>query len=147
MSAPGVGFASLALRGENNMRQRRLSAWVSVGLLSAWALSACGGGASGTEDVPAFDGDCKKITPPSYSEVASSFFTYCVGCHSAAKAGNDRNGAPSGLDFDTYDHAIVGALPGVAMVKQRKMPYPDGVGPTDAERNLFYEWALCGTPK
>lgn len=131
------------------MRRNRSLWWVSICLVSMSAMFGCGSPPPPAQDVPEFDGDCTKVTAvPSYAEVASSFFTtFCVECHSSTKVGAARNGATDGIDFDSYDHAAAAALPGVAMVKGRRMPFPDGAGPTNAERNLFYEWALCGTPK
>lgn len=89
--------------------------------------------------------DCKTITVPSFEVVQAGLFTHCVHCHSAANVGEARNGAPDDVNFDTYASAKAAVLLAFPMVKQRYMP-PDGQCVTNAERNRFYEWAVCGTP-
>jgi uncharacterized membrane protein len=98
-------------------------------------------------DVPEFEGNCEGVTPPSFAELQSGFLCHCTGCHSSQVTGGKRGGAPSTINYDIYEEAKVAGPLGVANVKQRLMPYPDGKGPTNAERNLFYEWALCGMPE
>jgi uncharacterized membrane protein len=127
--------------------------FLSVGFLACAGVSACSDDGSAepheevVEDVAEFDGDCTKIPPPpGYAVVASEFFVHCVGCHSSTLPEGARPGAPIAVNFDTYESAKAAALLGAATVKQRLMPYPDGSGLTNVQRNLFYAWAICGTP-
>jgi uncharacterized membrane protein len=48
------------------------------------------------------ESECPPTDPPTYAGFGSAFFmTYCLECHSITKVGNDRNGAPGTIDFDT----------------------------------------------
>ena len=60
------------------------------------AQAGCGGGDGGTGSV------CPTTAPPTYDTFAKPFFdTYCVSCHSSARTGAQRGGAPVGRDYDT----------------------------------------------
>ena len=60
-------------------------------------LAACG------HPVGVFtESDCPTTDPPTYANFGSGFLsTYCLDCHSTLKTGDDRNGAPATIDFDT----------------------------------------------
>lgn len=67
-------------------------------LVSLVAMAACGGDPVG-EDTGS---TCPPTDPPTYANFGQAFFTtYCLECHSQAKLGDDRQGAPVTIDFDT----------------------------------------------
>ncbi len=66
-------------------------------LLAAATVAACSDdGESGT------GAECPTTNPPTYESFGKAFFDGgCISCHSSAKTGADRGGAPVGLDYDT----------------------------------------------
>lgn len=110
-------------------------------LLSAVAvpllLIGCG------EDVPAID--CDTTDVPAYAEV--SIWPSCTNCHASTLTGADRMGAPEGVDYDTYEAAVANADAAVEEVAEGKMPYPDGSGVSEEEKQSLYAWVECGTPE
>ena len=67
-------------------------------MISLALLAACGGDPVG-EDTGS---TCPSTAPPTYANFGQTFFTtYCLECHSQAKLGADRQGAPVTIDFDT----------------------------------------------
>ncbi len=111
------------------------------------ALAACGGDPVGKNTAST----CPTVDPPTYASFGQTFFTtYCTECHSQAKLGADRQGAPVTIDFDTRSlvrentsridqQAAFGPA-----AKNRLMPY-DGYDPlpTDAERLRLGEYIAC----
>ncbi|NCG17573.1 MAG: hypothetical protein GWP91_00970, partial [Rhodobacterales bacterium] len=83
---------------------------------------------------------------PQFATVAEPILVqWCVGCHTSQFEGSDRSGAPTGIDFDTYQGAfanaaaidrVAGGLDGSTM--------PPAGGITDEERALLREWVSCG---
>jgi hypothetical protein len=71
---------------------------------------------------------------------------WCTGCHSADLMGDDRAGAPVGVDFDS----VAGVRSHLMLIQQRAtgdaptMPPKGPPGP--AERGLLEEWIACGAP-
>jgi uncharacterized membrane protein len=86
-----------------------------------------------------------------YDNFAAAFMaSYCTSCHSSALSGADRNGAPTGHDFDSLDgillvadhideHAAAGPD-----ASNELMP-PTDPRPTDAEREMLGAWLACET--
>ncbi len=71
--------------------------------------------------------------------------TWCTPCHSDNLPPELRQGAPEGIDFDTYELT----LPWAARIKARvldsaDMPPSGGVPPAD--REAIGEWVDCGAP-
>jgi hypothetical protein len=66
----------------------------------------------------------------------------CTGCHASTLQGADRNGAPTGIDFDTYANATQWAEQGNARIQAGSMP-PSG-GLTSNDRALFQKWVDQG---
>lgn len=87
--------------------------------------------------------DCTMVTPQTYSQLA--IISVCTGCHSSQLSGASRNGAPGDVDYDTFAEAKAGAEEGAAEVFGGDMP--PGGGVNEADKQAFYEWALCGTPQ
>jgi uncharacterized membrane protein len=127
---------------------RRLVRLLTVAWIGGALLVGCGddGPAPTPDEMENPQPDCTKITPPTYEQLLQGTLSHCVVCHSSTLTGDARNGAPDGVNFDSYDAAKLVVQQAYGMVKGHYMPYPDGKGITNAERNRFYEWALCGTP-
>ena len=64
--------------------------------------------------------------------------THCLLCHSADNQGVDRNGAPIGINFDTYEDIIIWVNETSLRIQSGTMP-PTGGIPQD-ERILFQRW-------
>lgn len=79
-----------------------------------------------------------------YEQVAQPFLrNYCTGCHSGYLEGEQRYGAPSSVNLDTYQDAKKWAVRSfVRNYVQEDMPPAGGVSETDKE--LFMRWVLCG---
>jgi hypothetical protein len=71
--------------------------------------------------------------------------TWCAGCHSSRLAGDERHGAPAGLDFESLDavRTNAGAMRAAA-VDGASMP-PSG-GPSEGQRAALAAWLDCGAP-
>jgi uncharacterized membrane protein len=69
--------------------------------------------------------------------------TYCIECHSSELSGADRDGAPQGIDFDTYEGAVANAQAGNNEIQSGGMP-PSGDGLTAEEKRLFQLWLDTG---
>lgn len=124
--------------------------WLSLGvglLVLAAGLSACGGGEEEEEglNLPA-NVSCTG-TIPGFAEVTG--FTKCVTCHDSMKTGSARQAAPPDINFDTYASAKANAEKAASEVNGGDMPPKDSmVAPmTDAEKQVLFKWALCGTPE
>jgi len=113
----------------------------SSGASGASGMSGAGGGGGSDEPEADCDGDV-----PSYAEVSA--FDKCVQCHSSEISGGSRGGAPSSVNFDTYEAARGQAQNAVDEVFIGNMPLPgSGVTISPAERQALIAWGLCGTPE
>lgn len=119
--------------------------WVTCLLLIA-AVAACGSEDEDEESSDLPEVDCSGDVP-AFDEV-SAFSDVCTNCHSTELSGDDRNGAPSGINWDDYDSASANAEHGAEEVFEGEMP-PEGSGDTltNAQKEQLYLWALCGTPE
>lgn len=96
---------------------------------------------------------CPPVQTASWDNFAAKFMTdYCTRCHDQHLMGDDRMGATSFHDFDTYygtkavaDHVdlTTGSGPDAT---NTSMP-PDGEMPTLEERQLLSQWLACGLPR
>ena len=71
--------------------------------------------------------------------------TNCIQCHAISRQGADRNGAPVGVNFDTYANARSSADRADARIQAGTMP-PTG-GLTTYDRSVFHKWVEQGTPE
>ena len=71
----------------------------------------------------------------------------CLGCHSSQLSGAERNGAPEGSNFDTYDDAKSQASKIIqrAVVDMDMPPDPDQQL-TDVEKKALQNWVKLGFP-
>jgi uncharacterized membrane protein len=84
---------------------------------------------------------------PTFADLESGILTICRECHSASVSGDARHGAPPGMDFDTYDQLASAGETAAYLVRYRIMPFPNGEGPTEEQRQQLYEWVACGMPR
>lgn len=86
---------------------------------------------------------CDRDPPLSYDNFGGAFLaTHCIGCHSVLHEGALREGAPPGIDLNTY--ADVLALADRIEVRTLlSLDMPPGGGPSEAERALLEEWLYC----
>jgi hypothetical protein len=110
--------------------------------------------------LPATALSCANGSDLTYENFGSGFLAgYCIVCHSSTSKGDQRGGAPEGVDFDGPDNArlwraemythTVGTpsknnKTGKTTLTGSDMP-PSGNVPAD-EKALFAEWLNCGAP-
>lgn len=110
-----------------------------------WVLLLLACGADSGDSGTAYTGACDRSPPLSWDSFGQGFMsTHCAGCHSSLYPEGMREGAPVGVDLDTY----TGVLQWVDRVEARTLgegaTMPPGGGPSDAERALLAEWLACG---
>ena len=66
----------------------------------------------------------------------------CIRCHSSGNSGTARNGAPSGVNFDTYALAVASSQRANVRIQAGSMP--PGGGIPQSQRNLFQAWLGSG---
>jgi uncharacterized membrane protein len=115
-----------------------------INLLWVSALLIGGCGESTTSDVcasaPTFDRDIR----PSLVE------DKCINCHTTAKTGPERRGAPPDLNFDTYDTTLPNVDAFADAITSGRQPPPNLEPPlstTAEERDLVSVWRQCGFPQ
>ena len=116
-------------------------------LLIVAALTACGEPVVGVDTAST----CPPTDPPTFASFGQGFFTtYCLACHSQARTGADRNGAPATIDFDTRSLVRENtsridkqAAFGPAANNRLMPPTDHGAQPTDAERIRLGEYIAC----
>lgn len=80
-----------------------------------------------------------------YADMRSNIFEEtCLNCHSSDRSGAARNGAPSSVNFNTYELAYANASRGNARVQAGTMP-PAGAR-TGEQKALFQDWVNLDTP-
>lgn len=131
---------------QHSMRRsmQRSMRW-ATSLLLVVALTACGSDdEEEEEELP--EVDCSGAIP-TFDEV-TAFSEVCANCHSTSLSGDDRNGAPTTINWDDYDSAKANAEHGVEEVFEGEMP-PEGSGETltAEQKEQVYLWGLCGTPE
>jgi uncharacterized membrane protein len=94
---------------------------------------------------------CPDVDPPTYANFGQQFMTaYCIDCHSENRSGDDREGAPPTIDFDSqsllrqHTSRIDKQAASGPLAQNRLMP-PSGGGPkpSDAERERLGEYIAC----
>lgn len=95
--------------------------------------------------LPANLGDCADGTTLTWSEVEPIFAENCAGCHSSTLSGDDRNGAPEDVDFDSPDWARDADWLTWSQIHSERMP-DDGPMSSPEDALLVWEWLSCGGP-
>ena len=87
---------------------------------------------------------CDREPALTFENFGSAFLaTHCTGCHSVLHTGNLREGAPEGIDLNTYADVLLWANRIEARALE-SVDMPPGGGPSQDERNLLEEWLYCG---
>lgn len=103
---------------------------------------------SGQPAAQAPDGGCPSPeNVPTFADLEGGILSICRRCHSERVVGAARNGAPVVVNFDTYEQVASAAEVMSYMVRSRIMPFPDGNGPTEEQRQQLYQWTDCGKPR
>ncbi len=87
---------------------------------------------------------CVRDPPLTYENFGRGFLAkWCTGCHSSLLRPEQRNLAPVGIDFDTWD----GVLAWADRIEERGVPDQGGMPPSGGaggeDRALFGEWLHC----
>jgi len=100
------------------------------------------GCAGSSDDSAAFT--CDRDPPLTYANFGEGFMsTHCVGCHSVLVPTDLREGAPAGIDLNTYTDVIAWVDRIEARAGTTEAGMPPGGGPSEAERALLREWLYC----
>jgi uncharacterized membrane protein len=124
-------------------------------LLAFVSFAACSSDDPAGTDHPAAQGDASAPdsgcpspeSVPTFGDLERGILTICRRCHSEQVVGEARNGAPEIINFDTYEQVASAAEVASYMVQARIMPFPDGEGPTEEQRQALYQWTDCGKPR
>lgn len=113
----------------------------------------CGSDEHGDAHTLASGATCPSTGGPTAADFGHAFLrTHCLSCHSASVKGAAREGAPSGVDFDTLEdvrrqaaaidsHSAAG--PGSV---NTSMPPASRPAPSMDERLKLGRWLACGAP-
>lgn len=112
-------------------------------IMVAW-LGACGDKIDPLT-APSNGGNGGPMTATYEQDIKPILEQYCVTCHSSALSGAQRNGAPTSVNFDTYELAVANSERANFRISARTMP-PGGELPSEL-RATFQEWVNNGTPR
>jgi hypothetical protein len=115
-----------------------------------FGLAGCSEDPEGPEGPP--PSDCPPQSVLTFENFGEPFLmTWCTPCHSSHLADigdpNDRQDAPVGADFDTYDHYIDWDAKVYDRAAGTNTQMPPAGGPTEEERTMLAEWIACGSPQ
>ena len=86
---------------------------------------------------------CDREPALSFDNFGEAFMAkHCTGCHSVLHEGDLREGAPLGIDLNTY----IDVLQWVERIEVRaleNLDMPPGGGPSEDERAMLSEWLQC----
>ena len=107
-------------------------------LLVPLALGSCDDHLYGTSG-----GECTTNPPLTWENFGFGFLDdQCNGCHSHFHEGDDRSGAPVGVDFDSWDLTLQWAERiHIRSVESQTMPPASVMNPSD--RVMLDEWMRC----
>ncbi len=109
--------------------------------VSLLGLSACGEKIDAVQ--PRLDGTSCTGTTTFEGQAKAIFASYCTVCHASTRSGADRNGAPSGVDFDLYASAVARAEAALGRIQSGAMPPGSNKVPA-AESATLSCWILGG---
>lgn len=91
--------------------------------------------------------DCPQGTALTWQNFGRFYLRkYCASCHAAALSGDDRQGAPVDISFDTAADALALRTVMLKVAAPDNGAMPPGVVVPVAERALLREWLNCGAP-
>lgn len=116
----------------------------AIAHLGLLGLLACEGPEAGDTGDTGADPLCGHEPPLTYDTFGRQYLrTHCAGCHSQGLPEGHREGAPVGVDLDTWEGAVQWAERTQVRATGDSPTMPPGGGPTDAERARFAEWVAC----
>lgn len=88
--------------------------------------------------------DCARDPPLTYASFGQGFMrSYCTGCHSSLLPDGLREGAPVGINLDTYADVQQWAERILVRVDAEQNPMPPGGGPRIEDLANVHEWLTC----
>jgi hypothetical protein len=109
-------------------------------IVGVFAVSGCG--SDEEDELP--EVDCSG-TIPTYAQLKTGALTKCLPCHTSTVTGAAHLGE-IGVDYDMFALAKANAEKGAEEINEGAMPQQPYTM-SDAEKQEFYKWALCGTPE
>jgi len=89
--------------------------------------------------------DCPAGVVPNYEQdIRPVVETLCTGCHSSTLAGAGRNGAPAGVNFDSYAAVSAAALKANTRLGNESMPPGSSSKASAAQKRTFACWIKGG---
>jgi len=118
-------------------------------LLSVGLTVGCG---SKTADSGSIDSGNPASTcetqPWSWDNTGAPFMrTWCTSCHHSDLDAEARQGAPEGVNLESWSDVQTWAERVEARVWADSAPMPPAGGPTEAELEILAEWLACGAPE
>jgi uncharacterized membrane protein len=96
------------------------------------------------KDADSADAGCERTPPLTYDNFGKGFVgKHCGGCHSSLVSGEQRKGAPPGVDLDTYRGVVTWAYRVQARATADPPTMPPGGGPSGEELDRLTEWLEC----
>ena len=110
-------------------------------------LAACGDKQDAINDGDGTDepAGCESGDVTWANAVSELMTTNCTACHSSERSGQDRNGAPNGVNFNSYDAATDSAEEANERIQRGTMP--PGGGLSQNQRDCFNAWVDNGAPE
>lgn len=89
----------------------------------------------------------EELAVVTYANFGEAFLrNWCRGCHASALSGDERSGAPEGIDFETLDDARMWADRIGARALGPGAGMPPAGGPSPEELELLEAWLDAGVP-
>ena len=89
-------------------------------------------------------GACSRSPALTYDNFGHGLLNqYCNGCHSSILPDDAREGAPVGVDFNTYEGVLTWAERIQARGVSDDATMPPGGGPGEEDRAMLDEWITC----
>lgn len=94
------------------------------------------------------DGACDIADPVVYEQSIEQILSiHCVQCHSTSALGLGRSGAPTNINYDSYDSARRWADRALARISDGSMPPPGPPRVSACEVSAMSRWIELGTPQ
>src|SRR5262245_17469802 len=108
-----------------------------IALFTSFLVAACGK-----------ERQCDTTTPVTYADAQAVFETYCTHCHSTTlNSSSSRQGAPTSVNFNTYDEARSDAEEANEEILDGDMPKDNPGAVSDAEGCIIEAWIKQGYPQ
>ena len=97
-------------------------------------------------EVPEEIGECPDGASPSAGDVTAVLQEHCVSCHGSAVVGDDRNGAPDGIDWESAQDLASFGDDAYIWGRIYSGEMPEGTDMPDEDAYVIWEWLSCGSP-